>query len=120
MFINGIVKDMKIIVIPEVEQYLESLKQILFEKEYFGFEDTAQKYVDDLFLDIKTNLPTRRHVPAPPYFDKYGKGMYYAAFRKSKRTVWSAFFTKYQQNDEVFYLVRYIANNHVIAQYLEI
>ena len=104
--------------IPEMRDYLEELVIVLYQKEYFGWLDTSQKYVDDLFLDIKTNLPTRRHVPAPPYFDKYGKDMYYAAFRKSKRTIWFVFFSKYQQNDGVFFLVRYIANNHVIAQYL--
>ena len=109
---------MKIVAIPKVQQYLESLKKILFEDEYFGFEDTAQKYVDDLFEDIKTNLPTHQHKPAPKYFDKYGKGMYYAVFRKSKNTQWYVFFIPYKEKGETIFLIRYIANNHVIAQYL--
>jgi len=78
---------MKIIALPEVEQYLEELKIILFEKEYFSFGEEAQKYVDDLFLDIKTNLPTKLKRPAPPYFDRYGKGMYYAVFKKKQTNV---------------------------------
>jgi len=109
---------MKIIAIPEVERFLENLKQILFEKEYFSFEEDAQKYVDDLFLDIKTNLPIKSHKPAPKHFDKYGKGMKYASFRKNKGTTWYAFFNKYLDNGKTVYLVRYIANNHLIAQYL--
>ena len=102
----------------DVQEYLDELVPILFENGYFSFEASAIKYVDDLIDNIKANLPTRTHVPAPPYFDKYGKGMFYASFRKNRNTTWYAFFTKYQQKDEVFYLVRYIANNHVIAQYL--
>jgi len=109
---------MKIIALPEVEQYLEDLKIILFEKEYFGFEESAQKYVDDLFFDIKTNLPNKLKRPAPSYFDRYGKKMYYAAFKKNKRTSWYTFFRIYEVNGEQIYQIRYIANNHTIAQYL--
>ena len=109
---------MKIIAIPKVELYLESLKKILFENEYFGFEETAQKYIDDLFLDIKTNLPTRLRKPAPPHFDRYGKDMYYALFKKSKHTQWYVFFRIYKVGGEIIYQIRYISNNHVIAQYL--
>jgi len=78
---------MKVLVLPEVRQYLESLKKILFENEYFGFEDTAQKYVDDLFKDIKTNYPTKLHKPAPDFFPKYGKEMEYAVFKKTDTQV---------------------------------
>jgi len=109
---------MKIIALTRVHQFLEDLKKVLFEQEYFVFEETAQKYVDDLFEDIKTNLPSRRHVPAPPYFDKYGKGLYYSVFKKNRRTQWYVFFRMYKVNGEDVYQIRYIANNHTVAQYL--
>jgi len=109
---------MKVLVIPEVRIYLQNLASILYEKEYFGFEDSAKRYVIDLFEDVKTHLPTFPSKPAPAYFDKYGKDLYYAVFRKNKRTSWYVFFTKYKENGEAIYLIRYIANNHVIAQYL--
>jgi hypothetical protein len=109
---------MKIVALPEVQQYLESLKIILFENEYFGFEETAQQYVDDLFEDIKTNLPICSKKPAPKYFIRYGKGMYYAVFKKSKHTHWYVFFRLYRENGEIIYQIRYINNNHVIAKYL--
>ena len=118
MSISGTRKKMKIIALPEVEKYLEDLKMILFEKEYFGFEEAAQKYVDDLFLDIKTNLPQKLKRPAPPYFDKYGKEMEYAVFKKNKRTSWYVFFRVYKDNENDIYQVRYIANNHSVAQHL--
>ena len=81
---------------PQTLDYLEYLVTVLYQKEYFGWLDTSKKYVDDLFDDIMTYLPAKQHNPAPKYFDKYGKGMYYANFRKNKQTTWYAFFTKYQ------------------------
>jgi len=109
---------MSVLFIPKVREYAKRLIQILYEEGYFGLEEYAQKYVDDLIFDIETNLPTHLHKPAPKHFDKYGKGMKYAVFRKSRRTAWYAFFKTYQENDETIYLVRYIANNQIVAQYL--
>ncbi|MCL2040752.1 MAG: hypothetical protein FWG84_01760 [Bacteroidales bacterium] len=109
---------MKVIVLSEVLEYFEDLVVILYEREYFGFEDTALKYVIELYDDIVATLPTRLHKPAPAYFDRYGKNMKYAAFRKNKSTTWYAFFTTYWENGKTIYLVRYVANNHTIAQYL--
>jgi len=108
---------MKVLVIPKVYDYLDNLVTILYEKEYFGFEDFAINYVDELLDEILMTLPARLHKPAPKYFEKYGKGMYYAIFEKNKRTSWYVFFTKYYERETIF-LVRYIANNHVIAQHL--
>lgn len=69
-------------------------------KQYFGFEDSAKAYVKELVNDIFENLPQKQHRPAPSYFDKYGKGMYYTAFTKNKHTTWYAFFTKYEEGEE--------------------
>ena len=108
---------MKVLVIPEVAQYVESLIPVLYEKGYFVFKETAKKYMDDLYDDILTTLPIRLHKPAPKYFDKYGKDMEYAVFKKNKRTTWYVFFRIYQNYGEDIYQVRYIANNHTVAQY---
>ena len=109
---------MKVFAVPEVIEYLEEIVDILYEKEYFSFEDTSVSYVVDLFEDILTYLPTKRHNPAPNYYNKYGKGMYYAAFVKNKHTTWYAFFTKYEKNGETIYLIRYIGNSHTEAHHL--
>ncbi len=109
---------MSVLIMPEVRAYLKDLPKILYEKEYFGFEEQASKYAIELLDDITARLPYRPHKPAPPHFDRYGKGMYYASFRKSKQTAWYAFFTKYNSNGEVIYLIRYITNSHVAAQHL--
>lgn len=84
---------MNVIALPEVRKYLMELIQILYKKEYFGFEENAQKYVEEVIFDIKTNLPLMLHKPAPPYFDRYGKKMLYATFRKNKTTQWYVFYT---------------------------
>ena len=110
---------MKVLALPEVRLYLKEIAQTLYQEDYFGFEETAIKYVEDLFNDIKTTLPARHKMLAPPYFERYGNRMYYSIFRKNKTTQWYVFFTIYKdKEDEIVYLVRYISNNHVIAQYI--
>ena len=109
---------MNVIFLPEVRQYYDELEQILYDKGYFSYKELSKKYVKELIGDISATLPKRRHKPAPPYFDRYGDDMQYAVFRKNRRTSWYAFFETYLENGKVYYLVRYIANNHTIAQYL--
>ena len=109
---------MKVLFIPKVREYAKDLIHILYEKDYFGFEEAARQYVDELIFDIRRSLPAKLHKKAPVYFDQYGKGMKYAVFRKNRNTSWYVFFTQYDQRGEIIYLVRFIANNHTVAQYL--
>jgi len=109
---------MNVLFTPEIQNYFDELECILYDKGYYGFEKSAIKYVDDLIYDIKANLPQKRHRPAPEYYHKYGKDMYCASFVKNKHTTWYAFFTKYWENGETIYLVRYIGNNHTDAHHL--
>jgi len=96
---------MKVLFSPKVQDYLDSLIPILYENGYFGFEESAVRYIDELRKDIETNLPKIRQKPAPLYFDKYGKSMYYAIFRRNKQTAWYAFFTKYNENGDTIYWI---------------
>jgi len=109
---------MKVLFSPEVQHFYDELETVLYEKEYFAYEQSAHEYVDDLINDIINNLPELRHKPAPKYYNKYGKALYYATFTKSKRTQWYAFFSKYLENDETVYLIRYLGNNHTEAHHL--
>ena len=108
----------KVLATPEVQAYVQRLVRILYENGYFSFEDTARKYVKDLYDDIQNTLPIRLHKPAPKHFEKYGKDLHYATFKKSNRTTWYAFFTKHRQDEDIIYLVQYISNNHVVGQFL--
>jgi len=109
---------MKVLFLPEVQEYYDNLEQILYEKGYFSFLDSSKKYVKKLIDDIQNTLPLRLHKPAPKHFEKYGKDLHYATFNKSNRTTWYAFFTKHRQDEDIIYLVRYISNNHVAGQFL--
>jgi len=109
---------MKIVFLPEALNYFNELSTILYENNYFGFEDSALKYVDDLFEEIKTTIHCQVKKPAPPYFDRFGKNMLYSAFRKNKTTEWYVFFNIYQDNEDITLVIRYISNNHMIAQFL--
>lgn len=109
---------MKVLFSPKVRFYFQDLTDVLFEKEYFGFEESAVLYVRKLIMEIEETLPICYKKVAPAYFNRYGKDMYYSIFWKSKTTQWYAFFTIHQLNGETIYFVRYISNNHMIAQYL--
>jgi hypothetical protein len=105
--------------LPEVYDYFKDLVETLYQKEYFGFQESAYDYVEELVDDILSNLPKRQHKPSPERYIKYGEDLHYAAFTKNKRTTWYAFFTKYQdENNQIIYLIRYIGNNHTEAQHL--
>jgi hypothetical protein len=104
-----------------VVEYFKELVDILYEKGYFSYTYASEIYATELFDDIITNLSKKRHKPAPPYYDRYGKGIRQltdASFTKNKRTTWYAFFNKYEENGETIYLVRYIGNNHTEAHHL--
>lgn len=105
---------MTIIFAASVREYLREVSEILYEKDYFGFAENAIEYIDSLTLDIYQTLPNRLHKPAPRYFDKYGKELLYAVFKKNDNTQWYVFFN---YEDDIF-LIRYIGNNHTCAQYL--
>ncbi|GAB6010555.1 hypothetical protein [Viscerimonas tarda] len=105
---------MKILFSPEVRIYLIELSEILYEKDYFGFEEEAYDYVEELVKDIINSLHNKHKRPAPDYFSKYGRNLFYSVFKKNDNTQWYVFFN--QEKD--VYFIRYIGNNHVCSQYL--
>jgi uncharacterized protein YkuJ len=109
---------MKVIFIPEVRLYIQDLEYKLYLNHYFGSKESAHEYADWLLDAIQTDLHNLTHKEATPYFDRYGEGMRYVTFRKNKHTHWYVFFNTYEVDGEVVFLVRYINNNHSIAQYL--
>jgi hypothetical protein len=104
--------------LPETRDYFEELVTILYRKGYFSWLDQSRRYVDELVVEILTTLPTKPARPAPPHYNRYGKGLWYASFRKNRHTTWYAFFTRYDVEGETVWLVRHITNNHAAAQYL--
>jgi hypothetical protein len=110
----------KVIALPEVRFYLTDLIRILFEKDYFSFEENAIEYVTDLVSKIEKGLPYKVKKPAPALFQRYGKDLYYSSFRKNRETTWYVFYTIHYDilTDTATLLIRFISNNHVIGQHL--
>ena len=104
---------MKVIFAPEVENYLYNLVEILYVKGYFSFYENAEKYVSELINDVQQNIDKCQRKPAPPRFRRYGS--YYFLYKPNKHTTWYVFFNC--KDDR--YLIRYITNNHVSAQYFK-
>lgn len=105
---------MSVLFLPEVEDYLFELIEILYRKDYFGYYESAIEYVEDLVADIRKDLPSKSKKKAPDYFQRYGEGLYYASFKKNHNTQWYVFFSIHED----VCLVRYITNNHICAQHL--
>ena len=109
---------MKIVFLPVFVDIVVELVAVLYTMNYFSYEEDAQEYVDELYRDIEKNLPLKQKKRVPQYFEqKYGKGVYYVIFTKSKRTSWYVLFRIFSENEELVYQVIHITNNHVDAKY---
>lgn len=106
---------MKIIFDKSVVTYLNELVDILYEKEYFGFKESAYDYVGWIIDKIENDIDKVSYKVAPSYFEKYGKNLYYSTFKRNANTQWYVFFN-YENN--IFY-IRYIGNNHNCSQFIE-
>ena len=111
---------MKVLFLPEVVDQFLNLAEILYDKGYLGFESDAIDYSEQLFRDIQTNLPIKVKKGAPAFFERYGKGLFYSLFPRNKHTVWYVFYSLHYLNGEEVFLVRYLTNNHIIAQHLDL
>jgi len=109
---------MKVLFLPKVREYLKEVSYIMYEQDYFGFLDSSERYMEELISEIIKTLPIRQKKAATTYFKKYGDKLFYATFKKNKHTQWYVFFNLYEEKGELIYLIRYINNNHIIAQYL--
>lgn len=99
---------------PDVEIYLNELVNILYENNYFGLKSSAIDYVGWIIDTIEQDIDKVPHKPAPLYFQRYGKSLSYSVFKRNQNRQWYVFFNL---EGDVYY-IRYIANNHTIAQYL--
>ncbi len=89
-----------------VTDYLENLVQILFEKKYFGYEESAQIYVSKIYDFIEYKIINFPHKTTPEELKHFGSK--YAFYKANEHTTWYIFFEK--KNNR--YLITYITNNH--------
>jgi len=107
---------MKVIYHKQVVIYLNELVDILYERNYFGFKESAYDYVDWILDRIESNIAISPSKIAPEYFSKYGKNLSYISLKRNSQTTWYVFFN----HEADLYHVHYVSNNHVIAQYLSV
>ncbi|GAA3728338.1 hypothetical protein GCM10022422_07860 [Flavobacterium ginsengisoli] len=96
----------KIIFENSVLEYFDNLVFVLFEKEYFGFVESAQIYINKIVDYIKSNISTFPHSKTPDSLRYLGSN--YIFYKTSSRTTWYIFFEKSNQN----YLITGILNNY--------
>ncbi len=86
---------------------MNELIELLFYKEYFGFEDTAQLYVQKIYDFFEYDLLNFPHKSTPIKLKKFGSN--YVFFRPNNRTTWYIFFEKNNNR----YLITHLTNNHI-------
>lgn len=94
--------------LPEVEDYLENLVEILYQREYFGFEESSYDYVLALVNYILEFIAISNPMTVP--IELESKGDFYIVYNSSKRTSWYILF----EREDSHYLITYITNNHQI------
>lgn len=90
----------------EVELFLVNLVDILYSKNYFGFNSDAKLYVEEIVFyvmnyDFQVNVYN-----APENFKKFGKK--FIKYKANNNTSWYIFFD--QKGNR--FLVNHIINNH--------
>jgi hypothetical protein len=97
----------KIEISTEVIYFLNNLVLLLFKKEYFGFEEYAQLYVQKIYDFIEFEMITFPYKTTPQTLKKRGSN--YAFYKANNRTTWYIFFEK-QENRM---LITHKTNNHI-------
>ncbi len=100
------VGEIKVIYTPEVISYLDDLVQILYKKDYFGFIESAEGYVGNIYDSVPENLKSDNYKSAPDEL-KY-LGSKYIFYKANSRTLWYIFF----ENKNEKYIITGILNSH--------
>ena len=96
----------KIVFRKEVLEYFDELFFILFEQEYFSFEDNAHKYIDKIVQFIYDDIVTFPHKYSPKELKHLGSK--YIFYKANSRTLWYIFF----ENKDEKYIITGILNSH--------
>ncbi len=97
----------KVKYLPEIENLINDLSNLLFQREYFSYYEYALNYVDKLTFFIEKEMVDFPHKLSPYPLNKFGT--YYAFYKPNNRTTWYIFFEKNKNH----YLITHISNNHI-------
>ena len=90
----------------EFEDFINDLVDILYEQDYFGFEESAMNYGAKIYDFIFENIDLPITKNSPSKLQKFGKK--YLKYKANHQTTWYIFFN--QKGNR--FLVNYITNNH--------
>lgn len=111
--------NVEIRVLPEADDFLNSLADVLVSEGYKPTYESAEKMVDEI-IDFISNLASVSHYKVSSateyHFSSYGENLWYAFFsrKSSPRTTWYVFFEKCDNR----ILVKHISNNWLEGQYI--
>ena len=95
-----------ILISDDAALYLDDLVKILYNKDYFGFIESAELYMFRIYEFIDQNIQYFPSKVRPN--ELYGYGENYIFYKINPRTTWYIFFQKSDNN----YLVTQVINNH--------
>ncbi len=98
---------MKVVISTEVIKDLSELVTVLFNKNYFAFEESALFYVDQIYNFIELDLVNYPHKLTPKNLIKFGS--FYAFYKANSNTTWFVFFEKHEN----IIFIKHITNNHI-------
>lgn len=78
----------------------------LFKKEYFGFVESSENYINKIIDFIYDNIESFPNKKTPLKLQHFGKN--YIFYKINPRTTWYIFFEKENTN----FLITHILNNH--------
>lgn len=111
--------EVEIRILPEADDFLTSLADVLVSEGYKPTYESAERMVDEI-IDFISNLASVSHYKVSPsteyHFFRYGEDLWYAFFNRksSPRTTWYVFFEKCDNR----ILVKHISNNWLEGQYI--
>ncbi|MFC0425615.1 hypothetical protein [Chryseobacterium scophthalmum] len=90
----------------DVKVFLTDLVDILYSKNYFGFEEDAKSYVQEIIFyimnfDFQVNI-----YETPENFKKFGRKFF--KYKANNNTSWYIFFDQKEHK----FLINHITNNH--------
>jgi hypothetical protein len=97
---------MKVLFIEEAAISLDSLVEILYHKEYFGFIESSEIYISKIYDFIHENIQNFPRKKTPKQLFGYGRN--YIFYKINPRTTWFIFF----ETDNINFLVTQVINNH--------
>ena len=96
----------EVIFTSNVISYLDDLVRILYKKEYFGFIESAEDYVGNIYDSVPENLKSDNYKSSPKELKHLGSK--YIFYKANSRTVWYIFFETKKDK----YLITGILNSH--------